>query len=238
MGTKMMEEKLLKVKDIDILVYKKDIKNFHLNVLPPDGKVRVSVPKSVSDETVKLFVIRKFPWIKKQIQQFKEQERQTKREYVSGESHYFKGQRYILRVEEAKRPKIEIRNKKYIYFYVPKNYLKEQRENYYLNWLRKELKKELNILVPKWEKIMVVKTKEVRIKKMKTKWGTCNPEAGRIWINLELIKKPNYCLEYIIVHELVHFFEKKHNDKFKVYMDKVMPKWETYKRRLNEFILD
>ena len=237
MSTKVVEEKLLKVKDIDVLVYKKDIKNFHLNVLPPDGKVRVSVPKTVSDDIVRLFVIQKFHWIKKHIKIFQEQERQTRREYVSGESHYFKGQRYILKVEKAKRPRIEIKNKKYIYFYVPEHYTFKQRESYFQNWLRKELKKELEILIPKWERLTGIKVKEVKVKKMKTKWGTCNPEAKRIWLNLELIKKPTKCLEYVIVHELVHFLEKRHNKKFEAYMDKFMPKWRTYRRQLNEFIL-
>ncbi|HIH70013.1 M48 family metallopeptidase [Methermicoccus shengliensis] len=233
----MNKEKLIRVKDIDAIVYKKCIKNFHLSVLPPDGKVRVSVPENVSDETVKLFVIKKYHWIKKHIKSFQEHERQTKREYVSGESHYFKGKRYILRIESAKRPKIEIKSKRYIYFYVPPHYTIHQRENYYEKWLRKELKKELEILVPKWEKIIGVKVNEIRIKKMKTKWGSCNPDAKRLWINLELIKKPTKYLEYVIVHELIHLSEKKHNRRFKELMSKYLPEWETYRRQLNEFIL-
>ncbi len=205
--------------------------------MPPDGSVRVSVPFGVSDETVKLFVIKKLTWIKKHIKSFQSQLRQSERKYISGESHYFKGQRYILRVEESKRPKIEIKNKKYIYFYVPKHYTLEQRKSYYETWLRKELRKEFDILIPKWEKIIGVKVNEVKIKKMKTKWGSCNPNAKRIWINLELIKKPRECLEYIIVHEMIHFFEKRHNDRFKEYMGKYLSKWESYKNLLSDLIL-
>jgi len=233
----MNEEKVMRVRDIEVLVYKKDIKNFHLNVLPPNGRIRVSVPKNVSDDAIKLFVIKKYHWIKKHVKSFQEQERQTKREYVSGESHYFKGRRYILKINYTNRPKIKIRNKKYIYFYVPKHYSGQQRQNYYEKWLRNELKKELEILVPKWEKIIGVKVNQVRIKKMKTKWGSCNPDAKRIWINLELIKKPREYLEYIIAHELVHLLERNHNKRFKQIMDKYLPKWETYRRQLNEFIL-
>lgn len=229
--------KTMRISDIDVLVYKKDIKNFHLNVLPPDGKVRVSVPKTVSDDSVRLFVIKKYHWIKKQIKLFQQQERQSKREYVSGESHYFKGRRYILKINYANRPKIEIKNKKYIYFYVPEHYTVQQRQNYYEKWLRKELKKELEIFLQKWEKIIKVKVNQVRIKKMKTKWGSCNPDAKRIWINLELIKKPNEYLEYVVVHELVHLLEREHSRRFKQIMDKYLPKWEIYKKRLNEFIL-
>ncbi len=233
----MITNKVLRVKDIDVIVYKKNIKNYHLNVLPPDGKVRVSVPQNVSDEAVRLLVIKKYQWIKKHRESFKNQERQTLRKYVSGESHYFKGKRYILRLESANRPKVEIKNKKYIYFYVPKDYTREQREKYYEKWLRRELKKELNLLVPKWENIIGMKATEVKIKKMKTKWGSCNPLAKRIWINLELIKKPQKHLEYVILHELVHFLESKHNKRFKEIMTRYMPNWEIFRRQLNEFIL-
>lgn len=232
-----MQKKLIKIKDIDVLILKKDIKNLYLNVLPPNGMVRVSVPLNVSDDIVKMFVIKKFHWIKKHIKVFEEQERQSKREYVSGESHYFKGTRYVLKVDHAKRPKIEIKNKKYIFFYVPPSYTIRQKQNYYEKWLRCELKKELEILFPKWEKIIGVKASEVRIKKMKTKWGSCNIAAKRIWINLELIKKPREHLEYVIVHELIHLIERRHNKRFKELMSKYLPKWRMYKRQLNQGII-
>lgn len=233
----MVEQQTIKVRDIEVLVYKKNIKNLHLSVLPPNGKVRVSIPMGISNEVVRLFVIRKYQWIKKHREAFQNQERQTPREYVTGESHYFQGKRYILRVESAKRPKIAIKNKKYIYLYVPKDYTVKQREKYYETWLRRELRKELDILVPKWENIVGLKTNEVRIKKMKTKWGSCNPTAKRIWLNLELIKKPQKHLEYVILHELLHFIERKHNKRFKEMMTKCMPKWKTIRDQLNEFIL-
>ncbi|MCD6238984.1 MAG: M48 family metallopeptidase [Thermotogae bacterium] len=232
-----MKEQIIRVNDIDAQVFRKNIKNFYLRVLPPDGRVRVSVPKRVSDEAIRLFIIKKYHWIKKHIKVFQEQEKPTKREYVSGESHYFKGKRYVLKINHANRPKIEIKNKKYICFYVPKHYTVQQRQNYYEKWLRNELRKELEVLVPKWEKIIGVKANQVRIKKMKTRWGSCNPRAKRIWINLELIKKPGQLLEYVVVHELVHLIEKRHNKRFKEIMHKYLPQWETYKRQLNEFIL-
>jgi len=232
-----MKMKIIQVKDIEVLVYKKNIKNLHLSVLPPNGQARVSVPKGVSDDVIRTFIIKKYHWIKKHVRSFQEQKRQTKREYVSGESHYFKGRRYILKTNYTNKPKIEIRNKKHIYFCVPEHYTLRQRQNYYEKWLRNELKKELEILVPKWEKIIGVTVNQVRIKKMKTKWGSCNHDAKRIWINLELIKKPREYLEYVIVHELVHLLEKTHSKRFKELMDKYLLKWRTYKRQLNEFIL-
>jgi len=238
MNTKTIAMDTVNINGIDVLILKKNIKNFHLNVLPPEGRVRVSVPAHTGDEAVRLFVITRMQWIKKQIGHFQNQARQTKREYVSGESHYFKGQRFLLRViEQRGKAKIEIKNKKYICLYVPRDYTRGQKEKLFLKWYRTELKKELHILIDKWEKIVGVKSNEVRIKRMKTKWGTCKPEIKRIWINLELIKKPGHCLEYIIVHELVHLLEKKHNEKFRQYMDKFMPNWRQYKSELNEFVL-
>ncbi len=232
-----MKEQMMTIRNLDIQVLKKDIKNFHLNILPPDGHVRVSVPAHVRDETIRLFIIKKWPWIKKHIARFEAQARQSERKYVSGESHYFKGQRYILRVEKANRPRIEIKNKKYIYLFVPTRYNSVQKRNYYENWLRNNLRDDLKRLVPKWEKRMNVRVNEVKIKKMKTRWGTCNPDKKRIWINLELVKKPEKHLEYIIVHEMVHLLERKHNDRFKRLMTEFFPGWEHIRKDLNDFVL-
>ena len=227
----------LQVGEIPVWVIRKNIKHYHLNVLPAEGRVRVSVPFDVSDELVKMMIIKKMDWIKRHVSNFQNQERQTPRQYISGESHYIRGKRYLMRIEKAKRPKIEIRQKKYIYFSIPENYNIEKRQNYYENYLRKELRRDLNILVPKWEAITGLKSREVKIKKMKTKWGTCNPEAKRIWINLELIKKPQKYLEYIILHELIHFIEPAHNENFAKLMEKYMPNWRLYRQGLNDFIL-
>ncbi|MHB1661023.1 MAG: M48 family metallopeptidase [bacterium] len=225
----------IKINNLDVTVLKKDIKNLHLNVLPPDGKVRVSAPKRFSDDSIRLFVISKLPWIKKHVEHFQLQPRETPREYITGESHYFKGARYLLNVIEYDgRLKIEISNMKYIYFYVKKNMSREQKEEIFLRWYRKELEKELFGIFIKWQNIMGVGISEWRIKRMKTKWGTCNTKAKRIWINLELIKKPLYCVEYIVVHELAHLLERNHNKKFYGYIDKFMPQWKSYKKELNE----
>lgn len=232
-----MSDKIVKINDIEVKVVRKEIKNLYLNVSPPDGEVRVSAPKGLQEEVIKTFILKKLHWIKKHRDNFQAQQRQSKREFISGESHYFKGQRYILKVIEAKRAKIEIVNKQYIFFYVPKHYTTKQKEAYYNRWLREELKKELFVLVKKWEEIMGVSVEDVRIKRMKTKWGSCNIAKKRIWINLELIKKPPQALEYVVVHEMVHFFEKYHNERFKKLMNQFLPDWEKRKRELNESVL-
>ena len=223
------------VNNIVIDVVRKDIKNLHLAVYPPDGRVRIATPTKVDDEAVRLFAISKLSWIKKNQAKYKNQQRQPERKYVSGESHYLKGQRYLLNViHHTGNPKITIRNKKYIDLHVKPDYTAEQRENLLTNWYRKNLKEQIPELIEKWQKVVGVEVHDWEVKRMKTKWGTCNREARRIWLNLELAKKPVYCLEYIIVHEMVHFLDRNHTERFVAYMDKFMPHWQDYKQELNQ----
>jgi predicted metal-dependent hydrolase len=228
----------IKVSDITIDVVRKDIKNLHLAVYPPTGRVRIATPLKIDDEGVRLFAISKLAWIKRQRSRFEAQERQTKREYVSGESHYFEGNRYLLNViYRNAAPKVEIRNKRYIDLYVRPNSTAEQRECVMTKWYRQRLKEKIPALIEKCQAITGVQIEEWEVKQMKTKWGTCRGEAKRIWLNLELAKKPAHCLEYIIVHELVHLLERNHNDHFIALMDKFLPQWRFYQAELNQFVL-
>lgn len=230
--------KVIQVNGIEVNLIKKNIKNLHLNVLPPLGKVRVSVPDKIDDDAVRVFVVSKLPWIKKQIRKFQSQERESKREFISGESHYFKGDRYILNViYHNSAPKVVVKNKKQIDFYIKESLTRDQREKAFYNWYRKELKIILPEIIERWENKIGVKSSEHKIKVMKTKWGTCNYNSKRIWINLELIKKPVIHLEYIVVHELIHLIEKTHNARFISHMDQFMPSWRTHKQELNKIIL-
>ena len=226
------------VNNIVIDVVRKNIKNLHLAVYPPLGRVRIATPTKVDDEAVRLFVISKMSWIKKNQSKYINQERQPERKYISGESHYFRGQRYLLNViNHYGYPKVSIRNKKFMDLFVKADYTQEQRENVMTNWYRKNLKEQIPPLIVKWQKEIGIEDILWEVKKMKTKWGTCNREAKRIWLNLELAKKPEHCLEYIIVHEMVHFLERNHTDRFVAYMDKFIPSWRNYKQELNRFIL-
>jgi predicted metal-dependent hydrolase len=174
------------------------------------------------------------PWIKKQRAKFAKQERQTEREYVSGESHYFMGKRYLLNViYQNTPPKLEIKRKNRIDLYVRFGTKVEKREEILENFYRHELKNQIKLLLTKWQKRTGIHIDEVKIKKMKTKWGTANQKAHRIWINLELAKKPKHCLEYVLVHELVHFLEKNHSVKFQRLMNTLMPQWKQYREELN-----
>jgi len=233
-----MNTKKIKIGDIEINIIRKNIKNLHLGVYPPNGRVRIAAPSKTSDESIRLFAISKINWIKRQKVKFDRQERESDREYVSGESHYFFGKRYLLNIVQIDpKPKVEIKKKTHIDLYIKPNTSQERKKKLVEDWYREEIKKQLPSLVKKWEKIVGMKVKDIMIRKMKTKWGSCNQKDKRIILNLELAKKPLNCLEYILVHEMVHFIEKNHTEKFKALMDSFMPKWESHKKELNKYPL-
>jgi predicted metal-dependent hydrolase len=226
------------VSGVEIEIIKKNIKNIHLSVLPPKGNVRISAPLNASDEAIKLFAITRIGWVKKQIVKFENQPRQSEREYLSGESHYLWGRRYRLEVQHTKNANnVEIKAHKLI-LTVRENSTTSQRENVINEWYRAEIKEKLPALIEKWEGAIGVRANAVGVKNMRTRWGTCNVKGRRIWINLQLAKKPVNCLEYIVVHELVHLIEKNHTTVFVEYMDKFLPNWRVVKDELNSFIMD
>lgn len=233
--TKMnTEPRVITVSGIRVQIVRKAIKNLHLGVYPPEGRVRVAAPIAVSDDAVRLAVVGKLGWIKRQRTKFKAQPRQSEREMVSGESHYFLGQRYRLRVvSNGGRAKVVVRNKSTIELHVRPEMDAKQRERVLQVWYREQLKKIIPSLLEKWEKALGVQVAECSIKKMKTKWGSCNANDGRIWLNLELAKKPVQCLEYLIVHELTHLIERQHNDNFISIMNKHLPQWRLHRELLN-----
>ena len=224
----------IKVGELNIDVVRKNIKNLHLAVYPPDGRVRIATPLNINDEAVRLFAISKLSWIKKHQANFNAQERQSKREFVSGESHYFQGKRYLLNViYHQGNSCVKVRNNTYIDLYVKEGSSEIQRKNAIASWYRKQLKQDIPQLIAKWEQIMNVQVDDWGVKQMKTKWGTCNTQAKRIWLNLELAKKAKHCLEYIVVHEMVHLLERNHGERFVALMNKFMPNWRFYKDELN-----
>jgi hypothetical protein len=222
------------VNDLVVDVVRKDIKNLHLAVYPPTGRVRVAAPLRVSMDAVRLAVITRLAWIKRQQAKYAGQERQSAREYVTGESHYFQGQRYRLNVVYQDGPgHVVIRSKRTIDLFVRAGSDTAQRERVFLAWYRQQLKALIPPLIAKWESIIDVKVAEWGVKQIKIKWGTCTIKASRIWLNLELAKKPVQCLEYIIVHEMVHLLERHHNDRFTGLMDKFLPQWRLLRAELN-----
>lgn len=228
------KSEVIQIANFAINVVRKDIKNMHLAVYPPKGIIRLSVPTDTEQDVLRLFAISKLGWLKKQVKKFKEQARETERDYISGESHYYQGKRYILEVKEHKGySRVEFAGSKKIRMLVPIEASKENKSKVMREWYRRQLKQQIPPLLKKWESVIGVKATFWGVKQMKTKWGTCNPDSSRVWLNLELAKKPIICLEYILVHELVHLHESTHNERFVFLMDKFMPKWRQYRDELN-----
>jgi len=223
----------MKLGDIKIELIQKNIKNMHLSVLPPHGEVRIAAPLYLSEQTIRLYAISKLPWIKAQQKKIRGQERESKREFINNETHYFQGRKYLLRIFIVDQPAKVVLNNKYLDLYLRPGTNTSQRQRILNQWYRHQMKALLPIYIKKWEKIIPVKVSEFGIKLMKTKWGTCNIEEKRIWLNLELAKKPLQCLEYIVVHEMVHLLERRHNDRFMSYLNKFMPQWRSHKEELN-----
>lgn len=223
------------ISDIIIDVVRKDIMNIHLAVYPPTGRVRLAAPLQVSEDAIRLFAVSKLAWIKRNQRKFEGQERITPREFLNRESHYFMGERYLLNIIEAEAPpKVILKNKTYINLFVRPGTPTAKRLEIMNEWYRIQLKKFIPDLIEKWEKMLGVEVDEWQVKQMKTKWGSCNIEQKRIWINLELAKKPEHCLEYIIVHEMIHLLERHHNDRFHHHLETHLPNWRQLKDELNQ----
>ena len=222
------------VSGISVEVVRKDIKNFYIGVHPPNGYVRVSAPLHFDEDAIRLAIITRLAWIRRKQAEFAKQERQPQREFVTGESHYFEGRRYRLEVlEQDCPPKVWLPNNTKIALSVRPGSDRAKRGTVMQRWYRQHLRAEVPPLLEKWEPKLGVSVNEVRIKRMKTLWGSCNISAKRVWLNLELAKKSNSCLVYVLVHEMVHLLERDHNDRFRELMDKFLPQWRNYRDQLN-----
>ena len=220
--------------EIAMEVVKKDIKNIHLSVYPPTGRVRISAPLRMDLETIRVFAISKLGWIKKQQKKLREQQRETPREYLDRESHYVWGKRYLLEVIEADAaPAVELKHSKTLLRVRPST-SEAKKQAIVDGWYRAQIKKAVPSLIAKWEPLMGVKVERFFVQKMKTKWGSCNSEAKSIRLNTDLAKKLPECLEYIVVHEMVHLLVRDHGDRFTTLMDRYLPSWRLVRQTLNE----
>lgn len=223
--------------DLTVDVGQKDIKNVHLSVYPPSGRVRISAPLRMDMDTIRVFAISKLSWIKKQQNKFRNQAREAPREYITRESHYSLGKRYLLRVIEHDAPPSVIIKHDTIEIYVRINTGPKKRQEILDEWYRQNLKEIIPGIISQYEKIMKVTVNEFGIKKMRTRWGTCSRVPKRIWLNLELAKKPREHIEYIVAHEMTHLLERRHNERFVTFMDQFLTKWRFYKEGLNRIPL-
>ena len=229
---------IISISDISAEIEWKEIKNVHLTIYPPNARIHVSAPLAMTEEAVRLFLITKQSWIRKQVSLVLDQNRQTPREYVSGENHYFKGHRYRLKVVYHNAPpKVEIQGNEYIVLFVREGTTVERRAEILREWYRFEFKSILPVLIAKWEETLGVKVNKWEVKQMKTLWGSCNHRTHNVIFNLELIKKPLHCIEYIVVHELLHIKVRLHNEEYTSLLNRYFPNWKQLKDELNEFIV-
>ena len=223
----------LELGGITLGVLKKDIKNVHLSVYPPIGRVRISAPLRMSLDTIRLFAISKLGWIRQQQKKLREQEREGQREYLNRESHCVWGRRYLLKViEDETAPSVQIKHGTLLLRVRPKSN-DETREAVVADWYRQLLKAAVPPIVGNWKPRLEVAVKGFYVQQMKTKWGSCNPTARTIRLNTELAKKPKECLEYIVVHEMAHLLEPTHSPRFLALMDRFMPSWRETRELLN-----
>jgi predicted metal-dependent hydrolase len=220
-----------------IEVEKKNVKNLRLAVYPPDGHVKISAPLFMKDSEIYSFALAKADWIQKHRSKYAGNKAYAPLKYVDGEIHFYLGNPYTLRIVELpKRTKVVLNENEIILTIKPRS-TKAQRLKALENWYRDKLNEISPELIAKWEGVIGVKATEFGIKKMKTRWGSCNIRAKRIWLNLDLVRRPLHCLEFIIVHELVHLLERNHNARFKAHMDRFMPAWRTYNKDLTRLLM-
>lgn len=215
-------------------IVRKQIKNLHLGVYPPHGRVRVAAPPSVSDEAIRLAIVTRMGWIKRQQTKFAAQARQSNRLYASGETHFHMGTAYRLRVVNRRgTARVKITGDR-IELSVPPGSDRDIRERVFQRWQRQELRERIQPLVDHWAQAFAVPIPEFGIKRMRTKWGSCNDSARRIWLNLELVKKPPACIDYLVCHEIAHLVERSHGERFIALLDFHMPRWRVVRDELNK----
>ncbi len=223
----------LRLGDIAVDVILKDIKNVHLSVYPPTGRVRISAPKRMSVDTIRVYAVSKLDWIKQQQMRLREQERDSRREYIDRESHYVWGRRHLLKVvEEDASPQVELRPGTMLLRVRP-GASEEARKAVVAGWYRQTLKAAAQPLIDVWQRRLRVEAQRLFVQQMRTKWGSCNTTERSIRLNTELAKKPRECLEYVVLHELVHLIERRHDERFREYMDRFMPQWRQFRDELN-----
>lgn len=223
----------LELGDIVVDVVHKDIKNIHLSVNPPDGQVRIAAPVRMPLDRIRVFAISKLSWIRKQQQKMRDQERETPREYLERESHYVWGKRYLMSIKETDAAPVVRRKSDKLILQIRPGADESIRLAVLDDFYRELIKSEAPALITRWEPVLGVEVKRIYVQRMKTKWGSCNPTARTIRLNTDLAKKPMECLEYIVVHEMVHLLEPTHNANFAALMDRFMPLWRQYREELN-----
>jgi len=224
---------IIQLGDLAVQVFRKDIRNIHLSVYPPEGRVVISCPSRHSLEKIRAYALAKLAWIRKQQRRFQAQQRESQRKYIERESHYIWGKRYLMCVATTDTAARVEQSPKKITLHVQPGATQEKREELYEDWMRFKLKSAITPLIAKWEPILGVNVKGFFVQRMTSKWGSCSPTRSSIRLNTELAKKPRQCLEYIVVHEMLHLLEPTHNARFRTLLDRFMPRWTERRKTLN-----
>jgi len=189
------------------------------------------------EKDIRMFITSRIPWIRSKLEKFETLEKEPARDFVDGEEHYYEGRPYQLRIEDGGRKSgVELEGRFLTLFLKPGADRMKRRKVLNL-WYRERLKEKVPVIISRYEEMMNVRVREFGIKQMKTRWGTCNTTASRIWINLELAKRSPECLEYLVVHEMCHLLERRHDKRFYSFMTEYLPAWKEYKHELNRFPL-
>ncbi|MBI5849723.1 MAG: M48 family metallopeptidase [Planctomycetes bacterium] len=224
---------LLRLGETKVEVVRRAIKNVHLSVYPPTGRVRISAPTHLSDDAVRLFAIAKLGWIRRQQSKLREQERESPREFLDRESHYLWGRRYLLKIVETEGASGVEPRPRALVLRLRSGASRDDAQPVLAKWYRAEVRREAESMIARWEPTLAVKVRGLFVQQMKTRWGSCNAGAHTIRLNTELAKKPPECLEYIVVHEMLHLIEPTHGRRFVAMLDRVLPQWERTRDLLN-----
>lgn len=231
----MMNTELIDIAGLLVELIRKPIKNLHIGVYPPAGRVRVAAPLAISEDAVRVAVVTRLGWIKKKQREFEGQARQPERRYVSGETHFVFGKplRLLVQPNDRNRCAIRIDASDRLTMLVPEGSTIDYKAKWMETWYRSQLREKTAPRIAKWSDRLGMSMPRWGIKLMKTKWGSCNPEKGLVWLNLDLAKKPLAALDYVILHEMAHFVSPRHDDLFLSTLDQHMPGWRQFRSDLN-----
>jgi predicted metal-dependent hydrolase len=230
-----MNTELIEVAGLSIELVRKPIKNLHIGVYPPAGRIRVAVPPAVSEDAVRVAIVTRLGWIRQKQREFAGQARESQRKYISGETHYVFGKALRLKVrsQSVRRVSIALEGTDRLLMLVPEKATAAQKEEWLSRWYRGQLKERAATRIEKWAVHLSVPEPRWGVRRMRTKWGSCNPDKGLVWLNLELAKKPLTALDYVILHEMAHFVSRRHDDVFLGILDRNMPGWRQVRGDLN-----
>jgi len=232
--TRPQRQSLLRIAGLEVTVTRKKMKYLRLRVTPPDGTVSISAPHAATNREIEAMIGERLQWIREQQAHIEARPSIPSLQYCTGEQHYLWGEKKTLVVVDASQRRVQLSAEDTLTLYAPRSDTREQRAQILDNFYRQQLHNSLPAMLEHWQQIVQRNITFWGIKKMKTRWGSCNIQRARIWLNLELAKYPRECLEYVVVHELTHLYEAGHNARFYSLLDNFLSGWKHWDRYLNQ----